>query len=174
MGLKTIAQRLRVVALTQVKPKVYVDMDGTICDFSRAVKELGPGPAEGLPKDSTQEQKQLMWDEIDKVGPDFWSKMKWLPDGKKLWALVKDYNPVLLSNPGKFRFAKAGKEIWVSENLPGVSLFLDMDKSQYAEDGSILIDDDQENISSFREYGGEGILHENYEKTKEELEKLLN
>lgn len=174
MGFRTIAQIIKKIADTIKQPKVYLDIDGCLTDFTRAVEDLGPGPAAGLPKDAKQEQKQVMWEAIDKAGPDFWAKMKWTKEGKKVWNLVKDLNPVLLSSPGKMRFAPAGKEIWVKENLPGVSLFLDTDKYQYAEDDSILIDDTKENISSWRELGGKGILHENFENTKEELKKLLS
>jgi len=174
----SIAQKLRAIAVTVGKPKVYVDMDGCLTDFERAVKDLGPGPAKGLPMDAGPADKQVMWTAIDKAGPDFWAKMKWKKDGKKLWNLVKGLDPVLLSSPGKERFAPAGKEIWVSENIPGTPLFLETDKYQYAQgvenEGAILIDDMQDNISSWNEAGGKGILHEDFEKTKEELEKLLN
>ena len=116
-----------------------------------------------------------MYDAIEKAGVNFWAEMEWLPEGKKLWDLVKDLNPVLLSSPGKFRFAPGGKQEWVQKNLPGISLFLDEDKYQYAEsvNTTILIDDNKENISNWKEAGGIGILHENYAKTKTELQRVL-
>lgn len=157
--------------------KVYLDMDGVICDFEKAVKDLGPGLAAGLSKDANPEDKETMWKTIDKAGADFWANMEWTEDGKKIWELVKDLNPVLLSSPGKIRFAPAGKENWVKKNIPGTPLFLETDKYQYAQgvenEGAILIDDTQENISTWEKAGGKGILHETVEKTEAELKKLI-
>jgi hypothetical protein len=177
MGIRkySIAQIIRKVAVAIQDPKVFIDMDGVLTNWSKAVKDLGSGPAAGLSDDATQEQKQMMYDAIEKAGADFWAEMKWLDEGKELWDLVKGLNPVLLSSPGKFRFAPAGKRIWVQENLPGISLFLDENKYQYAESvgDTILIDDNKENISSWIESGGIGILHEDLEKTKTELQRVL-
>ncbi len=176
MGIRkySIAQVLRDIAGSMKEFKLYLDMDGVICDWDGAVKKLGAAPAAGLDKEATQEQKQIMYDAIEKAGPDFWAEMEWLEDGKKLWDLVKEYQPVLLTSPGKFRFAPGGKRVWVENNLPGVSVFIDEYKYEYAEMDSILIDDTLENISSFKAGGGEGIHHQDYETTKKELEELLN
>lgn len=177
MALITIASVLKSIATAIDPPKVYVDMDGVLCDFEKAVKELGPGPVKGLPLDAEPKDKEVMWKAIDDAGADFWGNMSWKKDGKKVWNLVKNLNPVLLSSPGNQRYSPAGKQNWASKNLPGVPLFLETDKFQYAQGvenaGAILIDDMEDNISAWNGVGGKGILHKDFETTKEELKKLL-
>lgn len=154
--------------------KVYVDMDGVICDFTGAVRKLGPIPEQGLAEDATQEQKQAMYDAIEEAGESFWAGMKWTENGKKLWKMLKSYKPVLLSSPGKFLYAPAAKKKWIDKHIPGVTLFLEEDKWIFVESNAILIDDKESNIRDWNEAGGLGILYENDpEATKEELEKIM-
>lgn len=174
MGIRnSIAQTLRTVAGSITNPKIFVDLDNTLTDFNQAVKDLGPKPTEGLPDDATEEQKQVMYDAIEEAGSKFWSEMKWHPDGKALWGAIKEFEPVLLSSPGLFTYAPAGKEDWVNKNLPGVPLFLESDKYGYAEREAILIDDNKENVNSWKEAGGLAIFHEDARKTEDELMDLI-
>jgi hypothetical protein len=99
--------------------------------------------------------------------------MKWAPEGRALWNLVKPFHPVLLSSPGEFRDAEAGKQNWVSENIPGTTLFCDPQKFRYAELGAILIDDDPDNIGGWEQYGGTAILHTSLEDTKQKLKAVM-
>ena len=173
----TAIQDLRKINLKTARRdlKVYIDMDNVLTDFDKAVKKLGPKAAKGLSEDASEEEKQVMYDAIEEAGSKFWSEMEWMPEGKELWAVVKKYNPVLLSSPGLFKWAPAGKENWVNKNLPGVSLFLDENKHYYAEMDAILIDDMLKNIYPWRDAGGIGILYENdAQATKKEIEDIFN
>ena len=156
--------------------KLYLDMDNCLTDFNKAVQALGDQAAEGLSEEATEDQKQVMYDAIEKAGEDFWAKMSWKEDGKKLWELVQPFKPVLLSSPGLFRYAKAGKIAWVLDNIPGTPLFLTDRKSEYVDpyDTSILIDDMQKNISAWEECGGIGIKHTSTENTEKILMDLLS
>jgi len=143
--------------------KIYVDMDNVLTDFSQAVQNLGPEAAQGLVKESSPEQKELMYRVIERMGPTFWSSMEWLEEGRKLWNYIKSYNPVILSSPGQYpgRFmdnAKMGKQVWLTDNLPGVTYILTPDKYQYAERNAILIDDMKENCDSWAQSDGIPIL----------------
>jgi len=158
----------------KVKKQIFLDLDGVLTDFDSAVRELGPEASEGLAEDAEKEKKQVMWDKIEDAGINFWANMKWLPDGKKVWDIVKDKNPILLTAPGLYNFARGGKELWVKEHLPGVQLYFENAKENYAEMDTILIDDRADNINGFIEAGGEGIVYESPEQTQEELDKLLN
>jgi hypothetical protein len=153
--------------------KIYLDMDSCITDFDKAVKKLGSKAAKGLKDGASEEEVQFMYDKIEEAGSKFWSEMEWYPKGQELWSVIKKYNPVLLSSPGKFKWAPAGKQNWVSINLPGVTLFLEMNKYIYAEPDAILIDDKSSNIESWKEAGGLGILYEdNPESVKKQLQKI--
>jgi FMN phosphatase YigB (HAD superfamily) len=154
---------------------IYIDLDNTLTNFTQAVTNLGEEAAAGLADDAPQEQKQKMYDAIEDAGVDFWAKMKWRDDGRDLWKLVQPWNPVLLSSPGLFRYAEEGKNAWVSDNIPGTSLFLSDNKCEYVDpyETSILIDDNKDNIGAWEEAGGLGILHVSTENTEKILLDLL-
>lgn len=155
--------------------KLFVDLDGCLTDFDQAVADLGEEYTAGLADDAPEDVKQKMYDAIEKAGEDFWAKMKWTEDGKELWALVKKLNPTILSSPGKFQSAPAGKILWIQKNIPGTSLFLSDTKSEYIDpyDLSILIDDNRDNIGGWEQGGGEAILHTSAAETERKLLELL-
>jgi hypothetical protein len=141
--------------------KIFLDLDGVLCDFDQGVRDLGPEAAAGLAEDAPQATKQVMYDAIEKAGEAWWANLKWTEGGKDLWKIVEKFNPVLLSSPGKFQWASSGKQVWVKNNLPGTSLFLTESKSEYIDpyEMSILIDDNKNNVGAWEESGGEGILY---------------
>jgi hypothetical protein len=148
-------------------------MDGCLTDFDQAVKDL---TGMTLDWDDPEEKKKKVYEAIDDAGPEFWSAMKWLPDdqgGQKLWGILKPFRPVLLSSPGKFLYAEQGKKEWVTEHVPGTTLFLSEDKYQFAERDAVLIDDNEPNIETWRKSGGVGILHKNTDDTEIKLLSLL-
>jgi len=138
--------------------KVFVDMDNVICDFDKAVQELGDVSAEGLGENASDSQKQTMYSAIEEAGPDFWGTMDWLPEGRVFWRFIKQFNPTLLSSPGEFSWAVPGKTDWINQNVPGTSAFFEPEKWRYAERGAILVDDDKINIGAWQQRGGVGIL----------------
>lgn len=154
--------------------KVYCDMDGVLCAFEEQVKKLGEVPAQGLADDATEEQKQAMYDAIEEAKEDFWATMPWTENGKKLWKILKPYKPVILSSPGKFLYAPAGKNTWMNKNLPGVTYFLEEDKWVFVEPESVLIDDMEKNIRDWDAAGGFGILYKgDPEEVKTELKEFM-
>ena len=153
--------------------KVMVDMDGVLTDWEGAVKGL---TGESLSWDDPEDKKIKIYQAIDEAGPNFWSEMKYLPDdigGRALWKICQPFHPTILSSPGKFMYAQQGKREWVAANLPGTTLYLSVDKFEYAERDAVLIDDNESNIGSWREAGGTGILHKNTESTEIALLSLL-
>jgi hypothetical protein len=127
-------------------PKIFLDMDGVLTDFDQAVKNIGHET--GLSETATEEQKTNMYAAINTAGLSFWTLMPWTPDGQTLWNILKPYHPTLLSSPGQFIYAKAGKIQWVTENIPGTTLLLSTEKWRYANWETILIDDDINNIEA--------------------------
>lgn len=152
--------------------KIYVDMDGVLTNFEDAARDLGQG--QGLRPDATEEEKNQMYRAIDEAGASFWANMKWTQDGKKLWNALRKLNPVLLSSPAQFRGAPSGKLTWVNREIPGTSLFLENQKSSYADRDSVLIDDMLKNVLGWRECGGVGIHHKDTDTTLAELRDILN
>jgi hypothetical protein len=155
--------------------KIFLDIDNCLTDFDKAVQALDPEAVKGLPDDAQESDKQIMYDAIEKAGEPFWATMSWKSDGKELWEIVKEFNPVLLSSPGKFSAAASGKTLWVKNNLPGTSLFVTENKSDYVDpyELSVLIDDMKKNISAWEEAGGVGILHTSTADTERKFLELL-
>jgi len=147
-------------------------MDGVLTFFDKAVEAIG-GQA-GLGENATEEQKQDMYDKIEKAGEDFWAYMDWAPGGQELWNFLAPHIPVLLSSPGEFSYAKAGKQIWVQNNIPGTTLLLSSDKYRYAEMDAILIDDMSDNVGAWQELNGIGILHKDTAETIQKIKEILN
>lgn len=151
------------------KFKLFVDMDGVIVDFNIGYQHLTGRDITG----QFYNDKEF-WNPIDKAGYDFWIKLPWMKDGKKLWDYVKKYNPEILSAPSKQDDSRVGKHDWVKRELPDTHLILRSakNKKEFATPTSILIDDMEKNIKSWTESGGIGILHKSTENTIKELKKL--
>jgi hypothetical protein len=155
--------------------KVFLDLDQTLTDFDQAVRNLGQGPAKGLGNEASAEDKQVMYDAVEKAGESFWADMGWFADGRELWKIFRPFNPTILSSPGKFSAAPSGKLLWVKKNIPGTSLYLSETKSEYVDpyEMSVLVDDDRNNIRAWKERGGIGILHQSIASTERQFLELL-
>jgi hypothetical protein len=149
--------------------KCYTDLDGVLVNWVQGVRDLGPGPAAGLGDNAPPEDKQIMYRAIAMAGADFWANLPWLPDGESLWNWISQFNPVILSSPGKFRHAEEGKKMWIKKNIPGTTAFFSEDKWEYAQPNTILIDDKPENVGAWESKRGIGILHTDAASTKEKL-----
>lgn len=151
--------------------KIYVDMDGVLTHFDKAVKEING--ASGLKEDATEKEKNDMYKKIERAGRKFWSEMDWHPNGKKLWYLLKPFNPVLLSSPGYFSEAEAGKRDWIKKNIPGIPAFINRDKAQYAERDALLIDDTEDNVGAWRDAGGKAIHYTDFEDVEKKILEMI-
>ena len=151
------------------KYKIYVDMDGVLVDFIKGYFELTGIDISGSFRDDTD-----FWDPIDKSGYKFWIGLEWKRDGKKLWSYIKKYRPIILSAPSMKIESRIGKMDWIKKELPWYRLILRSaeNKKEFANEKSILIDDRPENIQSWIESGGIGILHNNTNNTIKELKKI--
>ena len=147
-------------------------MDGVICDFDKRFEQFGGMfPKEYESKNGTKK----FWELINnKVGADFWAKMPWMPEGKKLWDYIKQYNPTLLSSPSSHPSSRYGKRLWAKENTPGTKLILALrgNKQDYSGKNRILIDDRADTISEWNAKGGIGILFTSTDQTINELKEL--
>jgi hypothetical protein len=153
---------------------IYLDIDGVIADFDKRFTELaGMGPREY--EDSFGSEK--FWDFIDiKHKIKFFSKMDWMPEGKKLYNFIKQFDHKLLSAPSKNDASKVGKRIWAKENTPETQLILSpaYNKKNYADKSNILIDDREKNIQQWKDAGGIGILFKSTDQVIDELKKIMN
>lgn len=100
-----------------------------------------------------------------------WNTLPWMKDGRKLWSfLIMNYKNVrILSAParGAETASIIGKRQWIKKEI-GYDLdkcYFYRKKHIFASKDSILIDDREDNISNWRQYGGKGILHKNSDLT---------
>jgi len=160
-----------------MKPRIYCDMDGVLCDFAKGVEKV-------IGKSITQwsyGSKSEKWDKI-KATPKFWHTLPWMPGGKDLWNFISKYKPHILSAYVEESFDPnciPGKSHWARTNLgiaPGrINLVKRVQKQNYAKvagQPAILIDDYKKNTDQFTQRGGIGILHTNTSSTIAQLKKL--
>jgi PAS domain-containing protein len=156
--------------------QVYCDLDGVLSDFNTAAEK-------GLGYDKSKPVGDL-WSRIAKDPHNFWKTMPWMPDGKKLWAFIKPYNPIILSSVGNSLTnkigveGKKGKLEWITRELgpqfaKTAIITVNGGKSQYSSPDSVLIDDNKKNIDPWVEAGGIGIVHKSADDTIEKLKKVL-
>ena len=156
-------------------PRIYVDMDGVLCDFVLAAKRATGQNWQGL-------RSGQDWEAI-KNTKNFWANMPWTRDGKQLWSYLSKYKPHILSaysveDPNCI----PGKRTWLRRNVSisssRINLVRRKDKQKFAMKSggtrrpAILIDDFPRNVDQFKAAGGIGIYHTNTANTIKELKKL--
>lgn len=157
-------------------PTVYVDMDGVVADFAKAVQQLVPGWHEGGPK----ELDRQMWKEIaryQKQGGHFWYELDLMPDAMVLWNYVKKYNPQMLTAAGTPEYnAGEQKHRWIAEKF-GNNVKVNVvrraaEKAQFANANAVLIDDKRKALDPWEAAGGIGVLHISAANTIAQLKQL--
>ena len=154
-------------------PRIYVDMDGVLCDFVLAAKRATGQNWQGL-------RSGQDWESIKRT-KNFWSTMPWTRDGRQLWNFIKKYQPHILSaysieDPNCI----PGKRKWLKSNLGYTQNFMinivrRREKKNFAmnkRQPAILIDDYPKNVQQFKSAGGIGILHSNTQTTISQLRKI--
>jgi hypothetical protein len=98
-----------------------------------------------------------------------------MKDGKRLWSYIKKYNPSILSSPIRHKSCDDGKRTWVKNNLKlhnPERVHIEFDKSKFANENRILIDDTPKKIDGWVKNGGIGILHTSANNTINTLKKM--
>jgi 5'(3')-deoxyribonucleotidase len=146
------------------KPKVFIDMDGTIADFFGEWSKIsGVNHYKDIDKNKVEDALDLI-----RKHPTFWTNLPLLPHAKELVKFVKenfgDY--YILSKPLENDPRSAtGKRAWIRahfQDTPPVDVILTANKAAHAMSGdvaNILIDDFGKYIDSWREAGGVGIKY---------------
>ena len=160
---------------SDMRYKIYLDLDGVLVDFDKGVEDIGFSPAE---IDTNPQMKARFWHNIGKMhhhGFPFWGEMTPMPDADVLWDYVKYHDVEILSATGHVGNAEAEKREWVKRHLGDVVVNLvrkSADKSRFAAPNHILVDDRSKSIQPWVAAGGIGILHTSAANTIRQLERL--
>jgi hypothetical protein len=152
---------------------VFVDLDGVLADFDAGVKAvLGKLPDELPPP--------VLWKRLATT-PDFYDRLKWLPDGRELWDFVKSFKPVILTGLPRGAWAEPQKRRWcareLGQDVPVITC-LSKEKAIAARpatrEGTIplLIDDRLKLQVAWETEGGVFILHTSAKASIEALQAL--
>jgi len=149
---------------------VFLDMDGILVNFRKGIRDVF-----GKPYDySTLSPKWKFWDDWLGVSfamvnaactTSFWQHLEGMHDGRDiLTAIEYKFVPAqiyLLTTPMPNLESASGKMIWVHDHLPAYlkrTIITQAPKHLLARPDTLLIDDKDENVDSFREAGGKAHL----------------
>jgi len=151
---------------------IYLDMDGVICDFDEGYKKCY-----GL--NCRDDPEEYHWYEfVENKGFENLNPMK---DMTLLmdYLYTLDVNITILScvsNRRNHRSVRLQKNRWLINynlgHLPAIFTRTKLEKSDYANGESILIDDSYECVRPFAMAGGHMVWHKSAKETIIELEKL--
>ena len=163
--------------------KIYLDMDGVLCDFHKRYQELFGYKPGGEGRENERDRKEFSSNWKHFVETDQFESLDWFVGGKDLIDFVTKtphFTPVeILSSSGGIRNhseVRDQKVRWLKTHgidfpvniVPGRKV-----KKFFAMKGNVLIDDTEDVIDAFNEAGGVGILHKDIDKTVNRLKELL-
>lgn len=161
------------VVTKTVISKLYLDLDGVFCDFDKRATELFNGKH---PKDDLNLPDSRMWPVLanSKEKGGFFASLEWLPGSDKLWNLVKNLNPTILTGVPHGNWAAPQKRVWVAREMGPYECItcLSKDKQLHAGAGRLLIDDRKKNIDQWVAMGGEAIHFTSVEQAIAELDRF--
>jgi len=163
--------------------RIYVDMDGVLCDFLKRFHEIyGVEPERDYPSKNAAKEvykkqfkefiKDKNFETLDPM-PDYDLAMDFL------CSVENEYEIQLLTSCAKPKYMddiSLQKHIWLKKHdihwpviiVPGKKL-----KQYYATPVSLLIDDTLSNVIQWRDRGGPAIWHTSWVKTIKEIEEYL-
>ena len=156
--------------MEDVKPIVYLDMDGVLADFFGGVEFLyGVDHWKELTNDKTKDLKKQVIDRI--TGTDFFAVLPKFDTADALIDMVKKFTGGKFSintSPlrGDHENSAKYKKVWISNNIDQPDeIIVTGRKESYAKDKgtgtpNILIDDRPVNIQKWQAAGGYGILYQ--------------
>ena len=158
--------------------KLYLDMDGVLCDFEKRFTELYGKDALGA-----RDRKNFTTNWPNFIMDGNFESLEWFPGGKELLDFIQnktDWEVEILSSSGGEKFhseVAAQKVVWLCDKgipykaniVPGRK-----HKTAYATPETILIDDTEDIIVNFNAAGGLGILHKDINETLAKLRTLLD
>ena len=156
--------------------KIYLDMDGVLCNFEKRYTELYKEAP-----NSSRDKKNWSENWTDFILTKQFETLDVLPGAIELLRYVRNTDlPIeILTSSGGAKYhdlVAEQKDIWLKRQglayrrnvVPGRGL-----KASYATPNTILIDDTEDVIVAFNKAGGIGILHKEIGTTLQKLDSVL-
>ncbi|AFG37504.1 hypothetical protein [Spirochaeta africana] len=152
---------------------LFLDLDGVLADFDRAVVELFGTPPHEL-------HPARLWSRLAKT-PGFYASLHWTPDGADLWEFARRLSPTILTGLPRGSWAEPQKREWCARELGStvpVITCMSRDKHLQAEQArqvgmtAILVDDRQRLAEAWEAAGGVFIHHTSAAASIEQLSGL--
>lgn len=143
---------------------VFLDMDGVITNFNKAVCEKFDLPYPPQVYHFFPKIRPRVNDFCDRL---FWQNLEWMDDGHDILRVITNiFEPekiYLLTKMMPNTETASGKMMWIKNNLSFCSnhvilMTLEVSKSLLARSDTLLIEDCDKYVDEFREAGGKGIL----------------
>lgn len=150
--------------------QLYLDCSGVLADHTAgAVEWLGMSPQDFAQKFGRTE----FWNRIE-AHPDFYGSLPLLPDARDLFDAVRHLSPIILTGHPRGEWAKAQKARWAARHFPETRVItcLASEKSRYAREGDILVEDMLKYRQLWEDVGGIFVHHRSAEATIKELYKI--
>jgi len=154
----------------------FLDMDGVLVDFigglHRALEipfdysnyPYEPGRWDILGDIASRAKVSLSYPNL-LCSTHFWESLSWMADGKEILELVErrfgEENVYLLTTPMPNPQSWTGKYLWAEKHLPQYKkriIITHLQKSMFASENRVLIDDKDQNVDEFMAAGGNTIL----------------
>lgn len=119
--------------------QLYLDCSGVLADHDAAATELlGMAPRAFEKRFGRAE----FWKRIADH-PNFYGAVPLMPDARDLFEAVKHLDPIILTGCPRGTWAAPQKVRWAAQHFPGTRIItcLAVQKSRYAREGDILVED---------------------------------
>lgn len=159
-----------------MKPRLCLDLDGVFADLEKFLSNFHG-------EDYKNMEPSFVWRPFDCTCKNLFRDLDVIPGSLEFLEYIKsfDYDIMFLTGlpypNGYLITARDDKEHWVrnvlKSNLPIYYVYGGINKRIFVDNSNdILIDDTPRNIEQWEVYGGTGILHKTFDKTKEMLYNL--
>jgi 5'(3')-deoxyribonucleotidase len=151
------------------KPVIFLALDSVLVNFIQGTLKVLGVTNYSIPINEPSMEKWIgvnvttgeFWKAIDATNEKFWAELEPYHYAKDLVKVCESFGETfILTAPARNPYCLAGKKMWIQKHFPRLSGKMIITKHKYlcAAPDRILIDDNNEQIDKFAQFGGGTIL----------------